>query len=249
MTQSSYPSAPITEAVIEIKFTEPLSLDEIEKASEKFRDEYPQHHHIQTFAVNVQMPDGRAAEPTAKFDQEMGHRRGSIDMTELLLIWRSAFVTSQLAPYPGWESFFQRFVRDWRTWKRLVGFRQISRLGVRYINRIDIPVSGSIVQHEEYLNVYPKLPDALGNVGAYAVQAIMLIEEIGCRLTLNSAAIPSPILDHASFLFDQDIAKEIDPPQSDEAIFDLLNLIRVHKNRVFEECITDRARELFINGR
>ena len=126
-----------------------------------------------------------------------------------------------------------------------MGFQTLGRLGVRYINRIDIPVSGSVVEHETFLNVYPKLPDILGLVGAYAVQAVLRIEDIGCKLTLNSAVVPAPILDHASFIIDQDIAKEVDLPQSDNDIYELLNEIRVRKNNVFEACISDRARELF----
>ena len=35
------------------------------------------------------------------------------------------------------------------------------------------------------------------------------------------------------------------PPQNDDAVYELINRIRVAKNRVFEACITDRARELF----
>ena len=126
-----------------------------------------------------------------------------------------------------------------------MGFQEISRIGVRYVNRIDIPVSGPVLEQEEFLNVYPKLPDILGPMNAYAVQAVLSIKDIGCKLTLNSAVVPSPILDHASFLFDQDIAREIDPPQSDDAISGLLNEIRIRKNKVFETCITDRARALF----
>jgi len=245
VAQPSYPNAPITEAVIEIKFTTPLDSTDVDKVSDKFSSDYPQHQNVQAFNVNLTLPGSQPDAPTAEFDRAVGHRRASVDMTELLLIWRSAFVISQLAPYPGWDSFLQRFVRDWTAWKRVMGFREISRIGVRYVNRIDIPVSGPIVEHEMFLNVYPKVPDIFGPFGAYAVQAVLPIGEIGCKLTLNSAAVPSPILDHASFLFDQDIAKEIDPPQSDEAIYDLLNKIRVQKNKVFEACITDRARELF----
>jgi uncharacterized protein (TIGR04255 family) len=57
--------------------------------------------------------------------------------------------------------------------------------------------------------------------------------------------VPSPILNHASFVIDQDIVKEINPPQSDESIYELLNEIRERKNKVFEDCIRDPARELF----
>ena len=130
-------------------------------------------------------------------------------------------------------------------WKRVVGFKEISRIGVRYINRIDIPISGPIVEFEDYLHLYAKIPDVLGPVGGYAAQAVLPLADIGCTLRLNSAVVPSPILDHMSILFDQDIAKEENPPQSDGDISELLGKIRVKKNEVFEACITDRARELF----
>lgn len=245
MTQPTYPHAPITEAVIEIKFKSPLDSTDVDKVSDKFISYYPQHQIIQALNVNVKLPDSQPAPPTAEVDQRLGHRRSSVDMTELLLLWRSSFVISQLAPYPGWDAFYKRFERDWAIWKRVMGFQEISRIGVRYVNRIDIPVSGPVLEQEEFLNVYPKLPDILGPMNAYAVQAVLSIKDIGCKLTLNSAVVPSPILDHASFLFDQDIAREIDPPQSDDAISGLLNEIRIRKNKVFETCITDRARALF----
>ncbi|MBI5910036.1 MAG: TIGR04255 family protein [Betaproteobacteria bacterium] len=245
MTQPSYKHPPITEAVIEISFAMPMDSSEVDKVSNKFRSHYPQNQKVQNVKVAVRLPAGQKETPKAKFNREAGHRRSSSDMTELLVLWRSAFVVSQLAPYPGWDAFFQRFVRDWKVWKRVMGFQPIGRLGVRYINRIDLPLSGHVVEHETFLNVYPKLPDILGPVGAYAVQAVLPIEDIGCRLTLNSAVVPAPILGHASFVIDQDIAKEVDLPQSDEAIYELLNEIRVRKNNVFEACISDRARELF----
>jgi len=243
VTQLSYPKAPITEAVIEIKFASPLDLDDIEKVSGKYLSYYPKRQNVQTLNVTVNLPGKQPDALTTNTDRKIGHRLSSVDMTEMLLMWESAFIISQLAPYPGWEFFYGRFVRDWAVWKRVMGFREISRIGVRYVNRIDIPIEGPIVEYEKFLNVYPKLPFEV--VAAYAIQAVMPIEEIGCKVTLNSAAIPSPILGHASYLFDQDIAIENDPPQSDDALFDLLGKIRIHKNKVFEACITDRARELF----
>jgi uncharacterized protein (TIGR04255 family) len=245
MTKPPYPKAPITEAVIEIKFKTALDASDIDKVRERLASAYPQHQNVQSFNVAVQLLENQPDAPTTKIERTAGHRLASVDMTELLLLWESAFVISQLAPYPGWDSFLRRFVRDWAVWKRIMGYREVSRVGVRYINRIDIPATGPVVPHEAFLNVYPKLPEILSVVNAYAVQAVMGLEDIRCKLTLNSAAVDSPILGHSSFLFDQDIAREVDPPQSDEAIIDLLNKIRVQKNKVFEACITDRARELF----
>lgn len=245
MTQPPYPKAPITEAVIEIKFKSSADSADLEKVRQRLGSAYPQHQNVQTLSLNVNLPEGQPDAPVTKIDRTPGHRLASVDMTELLVMFDSAFIVSQLAPYTGWDSFLSRFVRDWAAWKRVMGYREISRIGVRYINRIDIPVAGQVVPYEDFLNVYPKLPQPFQLVAAYAVQAVLPLEEIGCKLTLNSAAVPSPILGHSSYLFDQDIANEDDPPQSDEAIVVLLNSIRIEKNKVFEACITDRARELF----
>jgi uncharacterized protein (TIGR04255 family) len=53
------------------------------------------------------------------------------------------------------------------------------------------------------------------------------------------------LLEHGSFLLDLDIAREGDPPQNDEGIYDLLHQIRVKKNEVFEACVTNSARDSF----
>ncbi len=245
VTQSSYKKAPITEAVIEIKIASPLEPKEVEKVSAKFRSNYPHHQNVDSLTVALQLPAGEGGDPKAQIDREPGHRRSSSDLTQLLVLGRSAFAVSQLAPYPGWDEFFARFVRDWKIWKKAVRFRTISRIGVRYINRIDIPIAESKVEHEEFLNVYPKLPDIFGPLSAYAVQAVLPIQDIDCKLTINSAVVPAPILDHASFVIDQDIARESNAPQSDKDIFKLLKEIRVRKNKIFEACISNRARELF----
>jgi uncharacterized protein (TIGR04255 family) len=165
--------------------------------------------------------------------------------TQIVILWPTSFVFSQLAPYPGWDDFFERFVRDWALWKKAVSYHKISRVGVRYINRIDIPITGDVIHYEEFLNVYPRIPDEVGPVFTYGIQTQAPCPEIDGRITINSASVPSPLLGYSSFIFDQDIYKETNIPQTDESLYKLLNQIHVKKNAVFEACITDRARELF----
>lgn len=249
MTQLSYKRAPITEAVIAINFETPIDSELLASVSNKFSAHYPNHQNVANLDLKVQIPTGEEQSLTTQVGRDLGHRRSSSDVTELMVLWRSALVVSQLAPYPGWDTFFQRFVRDWKIWKRVVDFRTVSRIGVRYINRLDIPLpkTGNIIEHEAYLNVYPQLPTIFGPVGSYAVQAALPVEGIDCKLVLNSAVVPSPILGHISIVVDQDIIRDANVPQSDDAIYALLNEIRIKKNGVFEACISDRARELFGN--
>lgn len=239
-----YKRPPITEAVIGINFSEPLEPTKLGKADKKFAKFYPQHTVVQNYDVKVLLgQDGRAnADDTRVVD---GHRRSSIDSDELLVLWPAEFVVSQLAPYPGWEAFIARFERDWRAWRQVTGYREISRIGLRFINRIDIPIVDDKVEHEKYLNIYARLPELIGSVNGYSTQIGTEINDIKCLLKVNSGTVRAPILEHSSFLLDIDFGRMLDVPQRDEDILALLNEIRVKKNEVFEACITKRARKLF----
>ena len=242
-----YKQPPITEAVIGINFENLIGEDDLLVLQEKFSQYYPNHQPVQNLRLKVELGVGEDNKKTANTDiaEEIGHRRSTADMTELLIIFPQSIVVSQLAPYPGWDSFFNRFVRDWRLLKRTLGFQTIQRLGVRYINRIDIPCDTPTIEHEDYLNIYPKVTDKFGSLAAYAVQAQVFMEDLECMLTINSAVVPAPILNHASFVVDQDISRANNVPQKDDDIFALIEKIRVRKNEVFESCVTDRARALF----
>jgi uncharacterized protein (TIGR04255 family) len=245
--EQPYKRPPITEAIIEARFADEMEPAQLERIIAGFASSYPHQQPIRNVGVALAVPPEVSAQPVAQFNQQVGYRRSSTDLTELLLVWPAIFVVSQLAPYPGWDTFFARLVRDWTNWKRLVGYRRVVRIGVRYINRIDIPTpsASGIIEETEYLNIFPKLPDGLGPMTAFGVQAVVPLGDIGCNLTINSGAVPSPLLNHCSFMLDTDIAKEGSVPQKDDEIFALLEQVRVKKNAIFEACVTDRARELF----
>jgi uncharacterized protein (TIGR04255 family) len=245
VSEQPYKRPPITEAVIEVRFATPLSPPQVEKASNRLAKLYPSDQPIWSLGVAVGVPPGVTDEPTTQVNRELGHRRSTADMSEIALVWPAALVVSQLAPYPGWDAFFARFTRDWNAWKRVVDPRKITQIGVRYINRIDVPFQGIIVEESEFLNVYPKLPASFGVVAGYGVQAQLQLKDIDCNLVINSAAVPSPLIGHVSFVLDLDIYKAKDLPKNDDAIYELLSKIRTKKNEAFEACVTNRARELF----
>lgn len=244
MADQSYSKPPITEAVIQISIASTLGADDLNSVNQSFARLYPNHINVQNVGLAVEVPS-EGQPKTQVQHHEAGHRRSIDDQTQVVVLWPTSFVISQLAPYPGWDEFFDRFDRDWALWKKVVGYKKISRIGVRYINRIDIPLTGPVTDYEKYLNIYPQVPEQLGPNLAYGVQVRLPISDLGCILTMNSSSTPSILLNHASFIFDQDIAKEAEVPQHDKDIYKLLGDIHIKKNEIFEACITDQARELF----
>lgn len=245
MVDIAYKRAPITEAVIGINFSSPLSEKELSTLSRKLSKLYPDEQIIPSLSLKVGIPDNNFENAQTTVVKEDTYRLSRENMTQIIVLSRTSFLFSQLAPYQGWNQFFDSFVNTWAIKAKAIGYKEISRIGVRYINRIDIPYENDLIEYENYLNIYPLVPKSLGALNAYATQINLPITKIGCQLTINSAVVESPIINHRAFVIDLDIFSEVNIPKIDTDIFNLLKQIRLEKNRLFEECITDNTRNLF----
>jgi uncharacterized protein (TIGR04255 family) len=185
--------------------------------------------------------------PTAN-NSVVGFKLVDRDSTSIVSVTLPSISYSRLAPYNGWDIFSQESTNILSDLKRLIGYRAISRIGVRYVNRLDIPLpeDNVLVRLEHYIRVYPEYPEhSFPPLDAFTMQANFSLHEIKCLAMVTVASVPSPLPRHMGIILDTDIGRQADVPQSDKDIRELLNVIRGEKNRVFEACITDAARELF----
>jgi len=247
MAQYSYKHPPITEAVIEISFKRPHDKSKVEKFIKKIKGVYSDYNKLESYKFEVGIPISNIQKnmPEVEKIPEIVHRLSSEDMMQQLLLNESSFVVSQLAPYCGWDDFIIRFTRDWKLWKKHLGFNEIKKIGVRYINRLDVPVTERTIDFTKFVNIYPEIPEILGPNSSYTMGIKIPINELKSILLLNSAVVESPLLNNISLVIDQDVVKTVELPQKDEAIYSYLNKVRTYKNSVFESCITDKTRELF----
>ncbi len=245
MPQNSYQHPPITEAVIQITFASPHNKSKLEKFIKKLKRTYADYQELISYKLDIDISNVRQEEAITNKIPELVHRLTSEDMTQQLLLNETSIVVSQLAPYCGWNNFIDRFSRDWKVWKQILGFNEIKQIGVRYINRLDVEITGPTIEFSDYVNLYPKFPESLGAHSYYAIQSKIPINELKSMLSLNSAVVASPLLGHVSLVIDQDIVRVVDLPQNDESILSFLNEIHTKKNSIFESCVTDKARELF----
>ena len=187
-------------------------------------------------------PEG---DPITHITEIITNQFSSSDMTQLLHVTPNSFLVSQLAPYEGWKKFNERIIRDWGIWRKHAGFQDIKRVGMRYINRIDMPLEGPILEYEDYITVYPTLPKILDPCTFHAVNVRVNLEDINSVLNLKSALVESPLPEHLAIVVDLDISRVFEEPLSDDDLYSYINEARTKKNTIFEACITDKARELF----
>lgn len=236
-----YARPPITEAVIELRFEPSVRLNILKKANSHFAKHYPGVQELRNFSVRLEF--GEATESIV--DQgDLFFRRASSDETQLIIISEQSLLISQLAPYTGWREFSNRLKRDITIWKNTVGVRRLTRIGMRYINRIDIPANDQKkIDYEKYLNVYPHM--SFESISAYSLNIRRPIKDIQCELTINTATVQPPLYGFGSHLLDLDFGRVENVPQGVDQIMEFLSVLRQKKNEIFEDCITDRARALF----
>jgi uncharacterized protein (TIGR04255 family) len=237
-----YKRAPVTEAVIEARFLQPLAPEIAEGAAQKLRGEHQFEDPDKGFTLEFNV----TTNTTEVHQVWSGVKLSSSDRTDVSIFRTNSFACSRLAPYLGWECFQPRAQRDWGVFRKTSGPVELARIGLRYINRVDIPASSGVpIRVEDYLNVSPKLPETGEAIFNYTMQVVQPIGADDCGLILNSASVPSPLIGFASFVLDIDVFREKDLPRRDKELWALIERMRHHKNSIFESCITDQARTLF----
>jgi len=235
-----YSRPPIIEAALQLVFTSPLSFEEMAKARKRTIKFFPQSEDLKQISFMIE--EGGHASSTAP--SITGHKLTSMEGTRAVLIYPDRLGFSILAPYPGWDQFVSEF-RDIIKLLKRQGTVAVS--STRFINRIDVPAPpGSLVNHDDYFRLARiELPFDHGPLTGFGVQIAAPVGTAGHRVVLNASLAPSPLIDHLSILLDVDVLLDASPPLKQAEVWGRMNELRDWKNHIFEESITDKARELF----
>jgi uncharacterized protein (TIGR04255 family) len=241
-SDNHYPNAPITEAIIDIQVNVPVSVEALENANVGELD-YPSADKLNTtMGAMIVGPDHKPAATVTS--QQTGYLYRSVDGLHIYQARTNGFTLSRLAPYPHWGVFSAEARRLWEKFKGVAKPSAITRVAVRYVNRIDIPLP--LDNFDDYLRTTPQLsPDLPQGLSGYFMQLMFPLPAIKGNGIINEAIIDPAKPGVVSVVLDIDVFRTIELPQSEGALWDLLEALRRAKNDVFEACITDEARRLF----
>lgn len=245
VVSARYARPPIQEALCEVHFDgPPLQLPDLQKMIPVWSAELNgEQRVIEEKNVNVNLgPNGVQVQ-----EHKQGHRLicRSHDRVNLVQASGTFIVVNRLAPYPGWNEFFAAIIiRRVAELQKTLGEKTIRRIGLRYINRIEVP-QVPFVWSDWFAPVLP-LPDRLQS-GPSPFQAQLhkpLEPEI--RLIVNLAAVTPATPDGKTPVFiDLDVIWEGAPIQVTRL---RTQLDRVHSPHrlAFEGYLTDKVRNLFV---
>lgn len=241
-SQRHYSHAPLTEAVIDIRVELPseVTRERLSNVHVGQEDDYPRREEniIVHGKMSIGAEVGASATQTAN-----GYRFLSKDNRQIFQARLDGFTFNRLAPYDRWESFRDEARRLWTIYRSIATPKNITRIGVRYINRLDLPLP--FTDFKDYLKTVPEIsPDMKQGLSGYFMQLQLPQIDLNAMLVLNQTLIEPPAPDVVSVLLDFDLYSETDLPNDEQAIWERFELFRARKNKVFEACITDRVRRM-----
>lgn len=238
--------APLREALIDLQFESRLSLEAIDRFVASIDATYGKNLALweAVFGVNS---EGASTE-TSSSHKAIGRRLESKDGPFVLQCRESGFTLSRLLPYGRWEDLQTEARRLWDSLQDQVGAFTVSRIAVRYINEIKIPLP--LQDFGEYLTCPPKVPDALPQaISGFLTRVIIPDEGANC-VTIVTQALEGPPTEGGSGVFvtvllDIDVFRTTQISSRDEAIWIGLGALRDQKNRMFFEHVTEKTAELY----
>jgi len=241
-----YSHAPITEAVVEFRVTQrpTLTLDELNGLGTA-ESEYPLI--TPRFDVQGEFELTDVAVSTSARRIHSGYVFSREDRSQIFQARLDGFSFSRLPPYDTWGPFAEEAVRIWRRYVAVARPISVDRIGVRYVNRIDVPKDS--IEIKDYLNVWPEIPETMPQVlQGYFLQLGVPLQQFDSTVTINSTIVAPPVEAVTSLLLDLDTyaLTRLVPETADfdESILARLADLRMAKNFVFEAAITDETRRL-----
>jgi uncharacterized protein (TIGR04255 family) len=243
IAQRHYKKPPITEAIIDLRVELPseISLTQLDKAHEGEEAAYPIAEPLQRAFGHMQI--GPQVSATAS-SQHIGYLFRSGDGKQIYQARLDGFTMSRLAPYENWKALRDEARRLWDVYRTVARPTKVARLAVRYINRIDIPLP--LKDFKDYLRTVPEVSSDLPQgLAGYFMHLEIPLRDIRSRALINETIIKPVSQSVVSVVLDIDIFCDAELPSDEEDTWAFFEELRFRKNRSFEACITDKARELF----
>ncbi len=239
-----YKKAPILEAVLEFRWSPAKPLEAIRgllgiPAFTEFEEPRPRRR------VRAALDVGGGS--LSHESREIGFELAPKDGSEHVFLEDSQFVFIQHAPYDCWECFLPRALSFLEPTIDGLGIEELSRVGVRFVNRIDVPLAAAgNFNRDDYINIKfdgPR-PDK-GQIDEFQMRVVKPTVKEGISYALVVATTPSPLPSFGGIVLDIDVFTSRPTPASGPPLKSVLDQMRNEKNDIFESCITDKARKLF----
>lgn len=245
---TKYNNSPIIEAVCEIRFTEDTDWD-LTVPGLVFEDisaQYPKKEQRTTQEIRFSPGLSGAKSATGQIKRSDFAVFYKDDRKAFIQIGPRILATSKLKPYKTWDDFKSQISYAFEKLHGRVELKGIQRIGLRYINMINIPIKDGVVEEDNYFEFRPNYGPKLPQVHAdFMVSTLFTFHDARdlCKVEL-STAMPE-VKESMSFRLSIDyfLAEPRSVPVNKS--MEWLEDAHTEIETLFEGCILPPLREIF----
>lgn len=238
--------APITEALIDlrVRLPEGSTFETLGAFRDAVAESYPNCRERRQWHTRFTLHKKEPPAVETETEGPDGYILTSADGTQVVQARRDGFTFSRLKPYQTWEQLRNSAQELWKTYCDTVSPLMITRIAVRYINRIELPLP--FEDFGEWLQtrpqVGPKLPQGLAG---FFFRANIPFDKPPGFVNVTQAIEPGNYKTQVPLIFDIDafLTEEFSP--DDSGVWKRFEGLREIKNRVFFDSITEKTKEMF----
>ncbi len=246
--EEKYKNPPLVEALCEFQFisNQPWDMTVPGLVYEKIRDEFPDKQ--EQIGIGFQLrPTEKGIEhkieptlPKIQFFKK--------DKSAVVQIAQDLLVVNCLKPYPSWQGFKPLIIKNLNIYREVVNPKGFKRIELRYINVFEFDKSE--IELTDYFRYYPFIPDSLlQKHSSFLCRVEFPFEEGNETLMIAIGTIIPGKPNLLSILLDIDYAMVTPEYVSPQDVSNWLEKAHQKIEGVFEGCITDKTREILMEGK
>lgn len=240
------PKAPIQESLLDIRVELPahIKFENLAEVREAVSDDYPKCRTRRRFTGQLSFGGNEPSRAAVTQEGPDGYLLTSKDGLQVMQARLDGYTFSRLHPYQEWEKLRDEARRLWELYRDMLGPSEITRVAVRYINRIEIPTP--VGDLKQWILTGPEIArDLPQELDGYFFRVHLRFEQPKGFANITQHIDPTDKQGSVSLILDIDVFLPVELSPSDPSAWDRMEELRTIKNRIFFESITDKLKELF----
>lgn len=243
-----FPNAPITEAVLDLRVQlgENTAFEALDEFAEAVAKAYPEKKIRSNLEARLQFnkeAHDLRAEGVATKD---GYLLSSNDGRQVVQGRLSGFTFSRLKPYQDWGTMRDEARRLWSIYCSFAVPKTVTRIALRYINRVEIPTD-QFLDFKDYFLTAPEIAPGVSQGLVNFFMRLVVPDEQKRGIAIITETVDEKHDDPSVYplIFDIDVFQTGSFQPDSDKVWDVLEQLRDLKNDIFTKSFTDKAKELF----
>lgn len=241
-----FPNAPITEAVLDIraKLPQEINLKNIESFHDCVKENFPEKKARMFSKIELKLSTTSWPTTVPASGGIDGYLFQSSKEKKIVQSRLDGFSFNKLRPYERWELFSSQARQLWDLYFRIVNPIKITKIALRYINRIEVPLP--LKDLKEYILITPEIsPNLPLTLSHFFMQLRLPKPEIEAQAIVTQT-MENPTQDEKlPLILDIDVYHEVNYSGSDAKMWEDFEKLHLFKNEIFFNSITEKTKELF----